>query len=82
MPLHLRNAATALMGRLGYGQGYRYAHDEPEGVADMTCLPTGMDGREWFQAKGVGFEKKIQERMAAIQAARARARTSGEDRAR
>jgi putative ATPase len=82
VPLHLRNAASALMGRLGYGQGYRYAHDEPEGVADMSCLPEGMDGREWFRPRGAGFEKKIQERMAAIQAARARARAAGEDRAR
>ena len=39
VPLHLRNAPTRLMKELGYGKGYRYAHDEAEGVADMECLP-------------------------------------------
>ena len=39
VPLHLRNAPTGLMKELGYGQGYRYAHDEAEGVAEMSCLP-------------------------------------------
>ena len=39
VPLHLRNAPTRLMKALDYGKGYRYAHDEPEGVADMECLP-------------------------------------------
>ena len=39
VPLHLRNAPTTLMKQLDYGKGYRYAHDEPEAVADMECLP-------------------------------------------
>ena len=40
VPLHLRNAPTGLMKQLDYGKGYRYAHDEPEGVASgMDCLP-------------------------------------------
>src|SRR5260221_4771060 len=39
VPLHLRNAPTALMKSLDYGKGYQYAHDEAAGVADMSCLP-------------------------------------------
>ena len=40
VPLHLRNAPTGLMKQLDYGKGYRYAHDEPEGIAaGMECLP-------------------------------------------
>ncbi|MGH9385029.1 MAG: replication-associated recombination protein A, partial [Vicinamibacterales bacterium] len=39
VPLHLRNAPTKLMKDLDYGKGYRYAHDEPDAVANMDCLP-------------------------------------------
>ena len=45
VPLHLRNAPTGLMKALEYGKGYKYAHDEPEGVADMECLPPAHKGR-------------------------------------
>ena len=45
VPLHLRNAPTGLMKALDYGKGYQYAHDEPEGVADMECLPPAHAGR-------------------------------------
>ena len=45
VPLHLRNAPTGLMKQLDYGKGYRYAHDEPDGVADMECLPPAHRGR-------------------------------------
>jgi len=50
VPLHLRNAPTALMKQLEYGKGYRYAHDEPEGVAaDMECLPPAHKGRKFYR---------------------------------
>src|SRR3977135_1782237 len=45
VPLHLRNAPTQLMKSLDYGKGYRYAHDEADGVADMSCLPPALEGR-------------------------------------
>ena len=44
VPLHLRNAPTRLMKELGYGKGYRYAHDEEGKVADMDCLPDSLRG--------------------------------------
>jgi putative ATPase len=49
VPLHLRNAPTPLMKQLGYAKGYKYAHDEPEGVADMECLPPAHRGRRFYQ---------------------------------
>ena len=44
VPLHLRNAPTRLMKELGYSEGYRYAHDEEDKVADMDCLPENLRG--------------------------------------
>jgi putative ATPase len=52
VPLHLRNAPTKLMKQLDYGKGYRYAHDEPDGVAaDMECLPPAHKGRKFYREK-------------------------------
>jgi putative ATPase len=63
VPLHLRNAATALAAELGHGEGYRYAHDHPGGVAPMRCLPEGLGKRTFFEPGERGFEQKIAERM-------------------
>ena len=48
VPLHLRNAPTGLMKAAGYGQGYRYAHDDPDARDEMTCLPDSLAGRRYF----------------------------------
>jgi len=56
VPLHLRNAPTGLMKALDYGKGYRYAHDEPEGVADMECLPPAHRGRRFYRPTNRGRE--------------------------
>ncbi len=58
VPLHLRNAPTGLMKNLGYGKGYKYAHDEEAGVADMTCLPDSLQGCRFYYPTGRGFEGK------------------------
>jgi len=50
VPLHLRNAATSLMKEVGYGEGYRYAHDDPAAVEEMTCLPPSLADRRYFEA--------------------------------
>jgi putative ATPase len=63
VPLHLRNAPTGLMKGLGYGQGYQYAHDLEEKVADMQCLPDNLSGRVYYQPTGEGVEKRIRERL-------------------
>ena len=48
VPLHLRNAVTPLMRRTGYGEGYRYAHDDPKAKDEMDCLPKSLRGRKYF----------------------------------
>jgi len=57
VPLHLRNASTGLMREAGYGEGYRYAHDDPEARDEMTCMPPGLVGRRYFKPReGSGRE--------------------------
>jgi putative ATPase len=63
VPLHLRNAPTQLMKDLDYGKGYRYAHDEAAGVADMECLPPAHQGRTFYEPAERGFEKTIRQRL-------------------
>jgi putative ATPase len=63
VPLHLRNAPTPLMKELEYGKGYRYAHNEADAVADMSCLPPALEGRKYYDPKERGFEKEIKRRL-------------------
>ena len=63
VPLHLRNAPTRLMKELGYGEGYQYAHDEPEGVAAMSCLPDHLAGRTYYKPTDRGIEARIKEAL-------------------
>ena len=64
VPLHIRNAPTALMKNLGYGQGYRYAHEEPDAYsAGQTYFPEGMPAVEWYKPTARGLEQKIREKM-------------------
>ena len=71
VPLHLRNAPTGLMKNLGYGQGYQYAHDLDEKVADMQCLPDNLKDRRYYQPTTEGVEKRIRERIEEIRRAKA-----------
>jgi putative ATPase len=66
VPLHLRNAVTGLMGNLGYGKGYQYAHDTEEKVTDMTCLPESLSGRTYYKPTDQGFEARIRQRLEEI----------------
>lgn len=50
-PMNIRNAPTQLMKNLGYGAGYRYAHDDPKAAEEMECLPEKLKGRKFFQPK-------------------------------
>ena len=63
VPLHIRNAPTKLMKDLDYGKGYKYAHDEPDAVANMDCLPENLKGREFYKPSDYGFEKEIKKRL-------------------
>jgi len=73
VPLHLRNAPTALMKGLGYGSGYQYAHDSAEKVADMQCLPDNLRDRIYYEPTSEGVEKRIRERLEEIKRRRAEA---------
>ncbi len=66
VPMALRNAPTKLMQREGYGEGYRYAHNEPEGVADLQCLPDRLNGTIFYEPTDRGMEKQLAERLAAL----------------
>jgi putative ATPase len=63
VPLHLRNAPTALMKGIGYGQGYQYAHGLENKVADMQCLPDNLRDRQYYQPTNEGIERRIRERL-------------------
>ena len=71
VPLHLRNAPTPLMKQFGYGEGYQYAHDVEEGVADMDCMPENLRGREFYHPRQQGREKLLAQRMDEIRSIRA-----------
>ena len=67
VPLHLRNAPTGLMKSLDYGKGYRYAHDEAEGVArGMECLPPAHAGRRFYEPTDRGLEARIKQRLSEL----------------
>ncbi len=64
VPLHLRNAPTRLMKDIGYGKGYRYAHDEPEGyAAGERYFPDAMPDRRYYVPVARGLEIKIGEAL-------------------
>ncbi|MEO8218059.1 MAG: replication-associated recombination protein A [Acidobacteriota bacterium] len=70
VPLHIRNAPTSLMKGLGYGKGYKYAHDFEEQTAPMDCLPETLAGRRFYEPGVAGREEEIGERLARLRAAR------------
>ncbi len=63
VPLHLRNAPTQLMEKLGYGKDYRYAHDFPGHVVDQQHLPEALAGKKYYSPAESGYEKTIKERL-------------------
>jgi putative ATPase len=76
VPLHLRNAVTGLMKNVGYGQGYKYAHDYDEKLTDMTCLPDNLAGRTWYKPTDQGFELRLRARMEEIRKVKSRSADS------
>mgnify|MGYP001819037080 FL=1 len=67
VPMHLRNAPTRLMKELGYGENYRYAHDEEGGVArGETYFPDDMKERRYYDPVPRGLEIKIREKLAEL----------------
>jgi putative ATPase len=63
VPAHLRNAPTPLMKELGYGAGYRYAHDSPTAYLPQEYLPEALRGTSFYVPGSMGYEKKVAERL-------------------
>lgn len=69
VPLHLRNAPTKLMKQLGYGDEYRYAHDEPDAyAAGEDYFPEALEPRQYYQPVPRGLELKIRDKLAHLAA--------------
>jgi putative ATPase len=63
VPLHLRNAPTRLMKKLGYGKDYQYAHNFPDHVVDQQHLPDELKTHKYYVPSDSGYEKQIKERL-------------------
>jgi putative ATPase len=75
VPLHLRNAPTALMKDLDYGKAYRYAHDEPDAfAAGENYWPEGMTPQQFYQPVNRGLEIKISEKLSQLREINIKAR--------
>ena len=80
VPLHLRNAPTKLMKEIGYGKGYRYAHDEPDAyAAGERYFPDAMPDRRYYQPAPRGLEIKIGEALTARRTRDAKTRAEAKD---
>ncbi len=62
-PLHIRNAPTNFMKNIGYGRGYKYAHDFPGAVVEQEHMPEELKGRRFYYPTDRGFEKTLKERL-------------------
>ncbi len=63
VPLHIRNAPTKLMKELGYGKGYKYAHNYKDAIADQEHMPSELRNRIYYKPTTRGYEKIIKDRL-------------------
>lgn len=77
-PLAIRNAPTKLMRDVGYGAGYRYAHDAEDKTAGFDCLPDALHGRTYYRPSDQGLEKELAARSEKIRSLREKARARHE----
>jgi putative ATPase len=63
VPLHLRNPVTGLMRDVGYGKGYKYAHNFPGHFVEQQNLPDSLQGKKYYEPSDQGFEKEIEGRL-------------------
>ena len=83
VPFYLRNAPTKLMKELGYSQGYRYAHDEPDAfAAGEIYMPEGLESIRWYEPRPRGLEIKIGEKLQRLEEINRQARAQGKGRKR
>jgi putative ATPase len=75
VPLHLRNSSTSLSNSLGYGEEYRYAHDEENGfAAGENYLPLELKDEQFYHPKNTGLETRIKEKLEAFRSLNAQAK--------
>jgi putative ATPase len=60
------------MKNVGYGQGYKYAHNFEEKVTDMSCLPENLANRTWYKPTDQGFEQRLRARLEEIRKLKSR----------
>ena len=65
VPLHLRNPVTSLLKGMGYGKGYKYAHDHPGHFIKQQNLPDSLQGKRYYTPSGQGYEKEVSARLKA-----------------
>lgn len=80
-PLHIRNAPTGLMREMGYGRGYKYAHDFDDAYAPQAHLPETLEGRIFYDPSDRGEEAAIRRRLEKWRDLKARAGRKGKDEA-
>ena len=66
VPMHIRNAPTKLMKQMGYGKGYKYAHDFEGHIVNQEHLPEKLRGKRYYVPSELGFEAKIKRRFEEI----------------
>ena len=79
VPLHLHNASTGLLKEAGYGDGYRYAHDEPHGfAAGENYFPEEMTAMRFYKPTDRGLERNIKEKLERLRALNRQAESEGD----
>lgn len=63
VPLHLRNAVTGLMKDMGYGTGYKYAHDYEDAYTPTKNLPASLTNRRYYRPGNQGYEARVRQRL-------------------
>ena len=77
VPLKIRNAPTRLMQELGYGDGYAYAHSDPDGALKQDHFPEEIGPRRYYEPTEHGYESRIRAFLAWLEERRAKARGGG-----
>jgi putative ATPase len=80
VPLHLRNAPTGLMRKLGYGEGYRYPHDSEDAINEQQYMPAELGERRYYEPSERGYEGRLGEYLERVRLARKGGQRSSETR--
>jgi putative ATPase len=72
VPLHIRNAPTPLMKKLGYGEHYRYPHDYEGALIEQDYLPDALRDRRYYEPSDRGYEARIGDYLKRVRAYRSR----------